>query len=223
MWSATKPVDSGASRLGDGVGVSVRSFVKTVIAGWRVVAVSIVLSMATAFGITSLITPVYESRTQMFVSTSGSTTVSDTYVGNLFVGQAVSSYTELVTNEAVASRVIADLALDLTPAELIDKTSTSSSPDTVVFDIVATDTSPELARDIANTMATELSAVVAELNDPGNGEPPSVVLRMYSQAEASDAPITPNTRAYLVGGAAVGLLIGTVLVLARHRASGTGR
>ncbi|OZC67721.1 hypothetical protein CH276_04675 [Rhodococcus sp. 06-470-2] len=206
-----------------GVGVSVRSFVRTVIAGWRVVAVSIVLSMATSFGITSLITPVYESRTQMFVSTSGSTTVSDTYVGNLFVGQAVSSYAELVTNEAVASRVVADLALDLTPAELIDEVSTSSSPDTVVFDIAATDTSPELARDIANTMAAELSAVVAELNAPGNGEPPSVELKTRRQAEASDAPISPNTRAYLVGGAVVGLLIGTVLVLARHRASGSGR
>jgi capsular polysaccharide biosynthesis protein len=159
----------------------------------------------------------------MFVSTSGSTTVSDTYVGNLFVGQAVSSYAELVTNEAVASRVVADLALDLTPAELIDKVSALSSPDTIVFDIVATDTSPELARDIANTMAAEVSAVVAELNDPGNGEPPSVVLRMYSQAEASGSPITPNTRAYLVGGAVVGLFIGTVLVLARHRVSRTGR
>lgn len=202
--------------------MSVRSFVKTVIAGWRVVAVSIALSMATAFGITSLITPVYESRTQMFVSTSGSSTVSDTYVGNLFVGQAVSSYAGLVTNEALASKVIADLALDLTPAELIDKVSTSSSPDTVVFDVVATDTSPELARDIANTMATELSALVAELNAPGDGEPPSVALKMYSQAEASDAPISSSTLAYLVGGAAVGLLIGTALVFARHRMSGAG-
>ena len=202
--------------------MSVRSFARTVIAGWRVVAVSIALSIATAFGITSLITPVYESRTQMFVSTSGQSFRPDVYEGNLFSQQAIPSYAELVTNEALASKVIADLALDLTPAELIDKVTTSSSPDTVVFDIVATDTSPELARDIANTMATELSALVAELNAPGNGEPPSVALKMYSQAEASDAPIRPNTLAYLVGGAAVGLLIGTALVSARHRMSGTG-
>lgn len=202
--------------------MSVRNFARTVIAGWRVVVVSIALSMVTAFGITSLITPVYESRTQMFVSTSGQSFRPDVYGGNLFSQQAIPSYAELVTNEALASKVIADLALDLTPAELIDKVTTSSSPDTVVFDIVATDTSPELARDIANTMATELSALVAELDAPGDGEPPSVALKMYSQAEASDAPIRPNTLAYLVGGAAVGLLIGTALVFARHRSNGTG-
>ena len=132
----------------------VRSFGKTVIAGWRVLAVSIALSMATAFGITLLMTPVYESRTQMFLSTSGSTYSSDTYVGNLFSVQAIPAYAELVTNQLLTSKVIADLGLDFTPAELADKVTMTYSPETVVFDIVATDTSPELARDIANTMAT---------------------------------------------------------------------
>lgn len=97
------------------------------------------------------------------------------------------------------------------------------SPETVVFDIVATDTSPELARDIANTMATELATVVADLEAPGDGEPPSVALKMYSQAEASDSPISPNTVAYLAWGAAVGLLIGTALMLIRHRSRGNAR
>nr|WP_179277876.1 MULTISPECIES: Wzz/FepE/Etk N-terminal domain-containing protein [unclassified Rhodococcus (in: high G+C Gram-positive bacteria)] len=195
---------------------------KTVIAGWRIIAVSIALSMATAFGISSLITPVYESRTQMFVSTSGSTYSPDVYEGNLFSQQAIPAYAGLVINEALASTVIADLALDLTPAELADKVTMTYSPETVVFDIVATDTSPAVARDIANTMATELSAVVADLEARENGEPPSVMLKMVRQAEVSDAPILPNTRAYLVGGAAVGLIVGTALVLVRHRSNGAG-
>jgi capsular polysaccharide biosynthesis protein len=195
----------------------VGGFLKTVIAGWRIVAVSIALSMATAFGISLLITPVYESRTQMFVSTSGSTDSPDVYEGNLFSQQAIPAYAGLVTNEALASTVIADLALDLTPAELADKVTMTYSPETVVFDIVATDTSPEVARDIANTMATELSAVVANLETTETGEVPSVALKMFRQAEVSDAPISPNTEAYLAWGAAVGLLIGTALVLVRHR------
>lgn len=196
-----------------------RGFGRTMRAGWRVVAVFIALSMATAFGITSLITPVYESRTQMFVSTSGSTYSPDVYEGNLFSQQAIPAYAGLVTNEALASTVIADLALDLTPAELADKVTMTYSPETVVFDIVATDTSPEVARDIANTMATELSAVVADLEARENGEPPSVMLKMVRQAEVSDAPISPNTVVYLAWGAAVGLLIGTALVLVRHRST----
>lgn len=201
----------------------VRSVGTIIGAGWRVVAVSIALAMATAFGITLLTTPVYESRAHMFVSTSGAKYSPDVYEGNLFSQQAIPAYAGLVTNDVVASAVIADLALDLTPAELDDKVTMTYSPETVVFDIVATDSSPELAADIANTMATELSAVIADLEAPEDGGAPSVALKMYSQAEASDAPINPNTEAYLAWGAAVGLVIGTALVLVRHRSRGTAQ
>lgn len=192
-------------------------------AGWIIIALALFVAALAAFGITLLMTPVYESHTQMFLSTSGSTYSSDTYVGNLFSGQAMPAYAELLTNQLLTSKVIADLALDLTPAELADKVRMTYSPETVVFDIVATDTSPELARDIANTMATELAAVVADLETPGDGEPPSVALRIRNVAEVADAPISPNAVAYLAWGAAVGLLIGTASVLVRHRSNGNAR
>ena len=193
-----------------------RRFGTSISEGWRVVAVSIVVSIAAAFGITLLMTPVYESRTQMFVSTSTPTYNSDTYVGNLYSQQAIPAYAQLMTNELVASRVIATLALDLTLAELADKVTMTYSPETVVFDIVATDTSPEVARDITNTMAVELSAVVAELEAPESGEASSVVLRIRNQAEASSAPIRPNIAQYLTIGAVAGLLLGVALALVQH-------
>lgn len=203
--------------------MAVRGFGRTMMTGWRVVAVSIALSMAAAFGITLLMTPVYESRAQMFLSTSGAKYSPDVYEGNLFSQQAIPAYAGLVTNDVVASTVIADLALDLTPAQLADKVTMVYSSETVVFDIVATDSSPQLARDIANSMARELSAVIADLEAPEDGGDPSVALRMRSEAEVSDAPISPNTVAYLAWGAAVGLLIGIAAVLARHRSRTAGR
>ena len=196
-----------------------RSVGKIVGAGWRIVAVSIALAMATAFGSTLMMTPVYESRVQMFVSISGPTYSSDVYVGNLFSQQAISAYAQLVKGDVITSRVVSDLALDFTPAELADKVTMTYSPETVVFDIVATDASPELARDIANTSAVELSAVVAELEAPQDGEAPSVVLRTLREAGASNSPISPNTVAYLVWGAAAGLLIGIALALVRYRSN----
>ncbi|WP_176460183.1 MULTISPECIES: YveK family protein [unclassified Rhodococcus (in: high G+C Gram-positive bacteria)] len=192
-------------------------------AGWRIVAVCVVVSVSAAFGISLLVTPVYESRAQMFVSTSGAKYSPDVYEGNLYSQQAIPAYAGLVTNEVVASAVIADLALDLTPAELADKVTMTYSPETVVFDIVATDSSPELAADIANTMATELSAVIADLEAPEDGGAPAAVVGIRNQPEIPSAPIRPNTPTYLMGGAAVGLVIGTVLVLVRHRSRGTAQ
>ncbi|MFY2791571.1 YveK family protein [Rhodococcus sp. MALMAid1271] len=183
---------------------------------WGVVAISVIASMSIAFGITVLITPEYESRAQMFVSTSNQIR-SDVYETNVFSQQVVGSYAELATGTVLASKVVSDLGLDLTPAELTEKVTTSYSPATVVFDIVATDNSPELARDIANTMGTELSELVSAIEVSTNGDAPSHEVKFYSLAEASDSPISPNTVMYLAIGAVVGLLIGSALVLARHR------
>ncbi|MDV8055951.1 YveK family protein [Rhodococcus sp. IEGM 1343] len=191
--------------------------------GWRVVAVSIALSMAAAFGITLLMTPVYESRAQMFVSTPNQTFRQDEYRADLFSQQRIAAYAELVKGNLLASTVVADLALDFSPAELAQKVTVSYSADNVVFDIVATDSSPELAHDIANTMAIELSTVVAQLEAPEDGGTPAAAVGIRNQPEVSSAPISPDTARYLLCGAAVGLLIGIAAVLARHRSRTAGR
>ncbi|MBY4401935.1 hypothetical protein HQO26_11490 [Rhodococcus fascians] len=192
-------------------------------AGWRIVAMSVAVFVAAAFGIALLVTSVYESRAQIFVSMPNQVVGNDVYESNLFSQQLLPAYAELVKGDLLTSRVVDELALDLSPAELAQKVSMSYAVGSVVFDIVATDDSPERARDIANTMATELSAAVADLEAPESGEAPAVALRMRSEAEASDAPISPNTATYLLCGAGVGLLVGIALVLMRHRARPAGQ
>ncbi|KQU47210.1 hypothetical protein ASG84_08860 [Rhodococcus sp. Leaf278] len=197
--------------------MSKQSFGDIVRAGWRIVAVSVVVFVAAAFGVSLLVTPVYESRAQMFVSTQSQTFRQDTYKADLFSQQRLVAYAELVKGNLITSRVVDELALDLSPAELAQKVTMSYSVESVVFDIVATDTSPELARDIANTTAIELSAVVAELEAPEDGEIPSAAIGIRNQPEASSTPIRPNTAQYLTIGAVVGLLVGVALVLAQRR------
>lgn len=201
----------------------VRSVGTIIGAGWRVVAVCVVVSVSAAFGISLLVTPVYESRAQMFVSTPNQTFRQDEYRTDLFSQQRIAAYAELVQGNLLASTVVADLGLDLSPAELAQKVTVSYSADNVVFDIVATDSSPELAHDIANTMAIDLSAVVAELEAPEDGEAPAAAVGIRNQPEIPSAPIRPNTPTYLAWGAAVGVLIGIAAVLARHRLRMAGR
>lgn len=192
-------------------------------AGWRIVATSIAVFVSAAFGIALLVTSVYESRAQMFVSMPNQAVGNDVYQSNLFSQQLLPAYAELVKGDLLASRVVDELVLDLTPAELAQKVAMAYAVESVVFDILATDNTPELARDIANTMASELSAVVAEMEAPESGEAPVVALRMRSEAEASDAPISPNIVIYLLCGAGAGLLVGIALVLMRHRARPAGQ
>ncbi|MCC9095513.1 hypothetical protein LMH47_11050, partial [Neisseria gonorrhoeae] len=71
---------------------------------------------------------------------------------------------------------------------LAAKVKASSTPDTVLFDITVTDSSPSTARDIANAMASELTTQVEELETPADGGSPSAGVKTFQQADASSTP-----------------------------------
>ncbi|WP_407727164.1 polysaccharide biosynthesis tyrosine autokinase [Rhodococcoides fascians] len=201
--------------------MEIQDYLKILKARWIIIAVTVVVAILGALGASLLTTPLYESSARMFVSTSGGTSVSETYQGNLFSQQRVASYSELVSSEALAARVLDVLPLGLTPSQLAAKVKASSTPDTVLFDITVTDPSPARARDIANAMATELTNQVRELETPEDGGTPSAGVKTFQQADASAAPVSPKTKRNLALGAAVGLLLGIALAVLRDRLDNT--
>lgn len=201
--------------------MEIQDYLKILKARWIIIAVTVVVAILGALGASLLTTPLYESSARMFVSTSGGTSVSETYQGNLFSQQRVASYSELVTSEALAERVLDILPLGLTPSQLAAKVTASSTPDTVLFDITVSDASSATARDIANAMATELTNQVRELETPDDGGAPSAGVKTFQQADMSEVPVSPKTTRNLALGAAVGLLLGIALAVLRDRLDNT--
>lgn len=201
--------------------MEIQDYLKILKARWIIIGVTVVVAILGALGASLLATPQYESSARMFVSTSGGASVGEAYQGNLFSQQRVASYSELVTSEALAARVLGVLPLALTPSQLAAKVRASSTPDTVLFDIVVTDSSPTQAREIANAMATELTAQVRELETPENGGSPSAGVKTFQEAAASEAPVTPKTKRNIALGTVVGLLLGIALALVRDRLDNT--
>ncbi|MEW2015352.1 polysaccharide biosynthesis tyrosine autokinase [Rhodococcus sp. NPDC076796] len=201
--------------------MEIQDYLKILKARWIIIAVTVIVAILGALAASLLTTPLYESSARMFVSTSGGTSVSETYQGNLFSQQRVASYSELVTSEALAARVLEVLPLGLTPSQLAAKVTASSTPDTVLFDITVTDSSPAQARDIANAMASELTTQVRDLETPEDGGTPSAGVKTFQEADASTSPVSPNTKRNLALGAAVGLLLGIALAVLRDRLDNT--
>ncbi|OZE90946.1 protein tyrosine kinase [Rhodococcoides fascians] len=201
--------------------MEIQDYLKILKARWIIIAVTVVVAILGALGASLLTTPQYESDARMFVFTSGGGSVSDNYQGNLFSQQRVASYSEIVTSQSLAARVLGVLPLDLTPSELAAKVKTTSTPDTVLFSIIVTDPSPARARDIANAMATELVTEVRELETPEDGGSPSAGVKIFQEADASSAAVTPKTKRNLALGAAVGLLLGIALAVLRDRLDNT--
>ncbi|MDV6233166.1 polysaccharide biosynthesis tyrosine autokinase [Rhodococcus cercidiphylli] len=201
--------------------MEIQDYFKILKARWIIIVVTVIVAILGALGASLLTTPLYESSARMFVSTSGGTSVSETYQGNLFSQQRVASYSELVTSEALAARVLDVLPLGLTPSQLAAKVKASSTPDTVLFDITVSDSSSARARDIANAMAAELINQVRELETPEGGGAPSAGVKTFQQADASASPVSPNTKRNLALGAAIGLLLGLALAVLRDRLDNT--
>src|SRR5882762_6837866 len=100
------------------------------------------------------------------VTIQGSTTAA-AYQNDSVVTGRVNSYIALLTSDVASQRVIDKLGLPLTAPELAAKISAINVPPTTsIIDVAVTDQSPEQARRIADTLATEFISFTDALETP---------------------------------------------------------
>jgi capsular polysaccharide biosynthesis protein len=108
----------------------------------------------------------FVSTTRLMVSIEGSTT-SAAYQNDEVAIRRVNSYVPLLTSHVVLQRVVDRLGLPLTASELADKIdATNVPPKTSLIDVEVTDESPDRARRIADTLATEFIAYATAMETP---------------------------------------------------------
>ncbi len=150
----------------------------------------------------------YSAQTQLFVSVRTDPGISSLSQGSTFTQQRVKSYVDIVTSPLIAEPVIKELRLPFTPDQLASRISASSPLDTVLMDIVVTDTDPSRAAQIANAVGAEFPRLVAQLETPigENGSP--VTVSVTRAAIVPVVPISPRIPLNLALGLIVGLGLG---------------
>ncbi len=191
--------------------------------------VCLVLALGAAFAATSLSTPVYEARTQLFVATRTGEDSAQLNQGQSFSQARVQSYAAIVTTRQVTAPVVKELKLRTTPEELASRITAVAPINTVLIDITVQDTVPKRAARIANAVATRFSAVVERLEAPKHasggdrseksrtrGAASPVSLGVTQEAVAPAAPVSPRPLLNLSVGALGGLLLGAGVVALRE-------
>lgn len=166
-----------------------------------VVAVCAVIGMGfTAF----FMEPEYTATTRMYVlNRSSETTISssDYSVSNYMVND----YSVLITGKNVTKKVIDQLGLDMTVAQLTNKISVSSIDNTRVLQIKVVDTDAQRAADIANAVRETASAQIKEIMDV---DAVNLVYEAETPSQKSGPSVMKNTAlAALLG------MVGVVAVL----------
>lgn len=195
--------------------MSLRELIKLLRNRWVTVVVVTLFTTLAAIAYTVSQTPLYQATTRLFVSTSSSGSISDSYQGNRLSQERVFSYTELVMGETLAQRTIDRLNLDTSAETLAAKVSAKSKPDTVLIDVKVLDASAVRARDIANALSDEFVLMARELETPGPGRKPDARVIVEQRASVPATPVVPKKTRNLALGIILGGMLGLGLAFLR--------
>ena len=185
---------------------------------WYLVVAGLLLGGLAAFGLLQVLTPQYESNIQLFVSTSsGGGDLASVAQGGEFSQARTASYAQLLDGRDLAARVIDDLGIDATPEELTDGITAQVLPETVILDVTVTDSSPERALAIAQSLGEEFAEVVRQVETPAGESTVPVQVSVVATPQLPSEPASPSPVMTIAAGLLLGLALGAVVAVVRDR------
>lgn len=151
------------------------------------------------------ITPQYESTTKMYVLSKqdNNTLTSSDMQTSLSLTK---DYAELITSRTVTEGVIAQLNLDMTDKELLNKISVGTSSDTRILSIAVTDEDPYQACQIANAVR---DVAANHIQNVMNIDAVNVVETANIPNEKASPSLSKNG---IIGGL-LGVILATAIIL----------
>lgn len=168
-------------------------------------------------------TPEYSSTATLYVTSGSDSGVQSAYQGSLASQQRVTSYTELVSSDAVLKNAIDAAHLDISTDKAKSLISATSKPNTVLLYVSARDSDPSRATLFANAVANSLASYVSELEKPAEGGVPLAKLTVVTPAVQENKPVSPRTGRDVLFGVIGGFVLGLFIVFVRERLDNTVR
>lgn len=180
---------------------------------WKMIMLSAILVGAIAFAISKyMITPQYESTSQLYVLTKST---SITSLADIQTGTSLTNdYMVVVKGRTVLEQVIKNLKLDENYKELLGKITLNNPANSRILEISVKDPSASRAKKIADEMANVSASFIAEKMDQ---DPPTTIQKGYADGK----PVSPTIRKNTLIGAAAGLFIAVVLVVIAYMLNDT--
>ena len=182
---------------------------------WVLILACTLIGVSCGAAASVLVKPTYTAETQLFVAIQSSGSVSELQQGNTFSQARVQSYVKTVKTPVVLQPAIDSLGLAVTPAVLAERVTASADLNTVLINIVVSDTSAVQAAATAQAVASSLVQTVDRLEKPEAGGTSPVRLSIVTPAEAPSSPSSPNTKLNIFLGLLAGFAFGIVLALVR--------
>jgi capsular exopolysaccharide synthesis family protein len=197
--------------------VDLRDYVRLLRVRRALIIACTLLGIAAAAALTLAAKPVYAARAQLFVSADDrGGGVGTAYTGSLFTQARVKSYAKVIDSPPIANAVIDELGLTMTADQLAAKVTADAPLDTVLLNVTVRDGNPVVAQRIANSVATNFTKLVGQLETQTQGGQSLVKLSVVKPAGLPRVPVSPNKKLNLALGFLVGISAGVGAAVARE-------
>ena len=183
---------------------------------WLTMVGTTVAALAVATLWLDLSPALYRSTVTLFFSATSPANSGDAYEGNVLASERVPSYAELASHEVFAHQVIDTLHLRMDAETLSHRVEATLHTDTVLLDLRVSDTDPERARLLTQTMAEHITELVARLEKPGPSDVAPIKATIIEQASLPRNPYSPQPTRALTLAAALGIMLGFGIVILRE-------
>jgi capsular polysaccharide biosynthesis protein len=175
---------------------------------WIIAIITIVAAAVSGAISFFVLSPVYEAKTTLIVSTDNTNPEQQTMVtgDQLNVTQKLAiTYGEIIKSRTVLEPVIKELKLDTTYEELSNVVIVSPVKDTQIMSISVQDINANKAQDIANSIPNVFTKEVKRITKANNVE-------VIDEAVEPINPIKPNKVMNVAIAAVLGVMIGLFVV-----------
>ncbi|MEH7577973.1 Wzz/FepE/Etk N-terminal domain-containing protein [Priestia megaterium] len=171
-----------------------------------IVLITIIAATVSAVISFFVLTPVYESKTQILVNQAKNDQQlynNQTVQTNV---QLISTYNDIIKSPAILDKVIKELKLDSSAQSLSSQIQVTNAQGSQVVQIVVQDTSAKRATEIANTTASIFKKEVPKIMNVDNVS----VLSKATLGESA-SPVKPQPLMNIAIAVVVGLMVGVGL------------
>ena len=172
---------------------------------WIIILTGFILAMAAGLYSKFMITPIYSSKTQLYILSKSTsiTSLADIQIGT----QLTQDYMVLVKSRTVVNKVIENMDMDMSYEEMVGNVSVSNPSNTRILEIRANYPNAFLAKKIADEFA---NVSIEQINKIMATDKPSIV----DEGNLPIYPSSPNVmRNAILGGLLGGLLAGGIILV----------
>lgn len=159
-----------------------------------------------------VLTPIYEASTTLIVGREASqqNLESEIEYTNLMAYQKlVKTYCEIAQSRTISQEVIRQLNLDITPEQLQKSINVTTVKDTELMKISIQHSSPEMAKDIANTLANVFAQRIVEIKKIDS-------VSMIDPAITPENPIKPNKKLNIAIAGVLGMMVALGIIFLKE-------